>query len=569
MHKGLRAAAVLLGAFAGCTGPGATGPGGDIVFRNGRVYTVDPARSWAEAVVVSDGHIAYVGDNAGADALIGSKTTVVDLGGRVMTPAFQDCHIHPISSGVEAQRCDLNAADDLAGYRRVIAEYAEAHLDLEWITGGGWSMSVFGPGGAPSKAILDELVPDRPVYLTSGDGHTGWVNSRALEIVGITADTPDPADGVIDRDPKTGELIGSLQEGAMSLVSDHLPPDTLEDQVAGLEYSRDMLHGYGITSITDAIVEELDLETYAALEQRGELGLRVVASLWWDREKGLEQIDDLVALRQEYDRGGLVRPMTVKIMQDGVVENYTAAMLEPYLVESGTKGIPMVEPELLKRAVTALDAAGFQVHVHAIGTAAVRQSLDAIEAARVANGPLGHRHHIAHLQLIHPDDVPRFKELEVIANFQPLWAYADDYITELTIPFIGETRAQWMYPIKSVQDAGGRIAFGSDWSVSTANPFPQIEVAVTRVNPSGEDTPAFLPDERIDLESALAAFTINAAHLNTHENQTGSIEVGKLADLIVLDRNPFEIDPAEISETRVLLTLFGGETVYGDLNVLR
>jgi len=569
MNGGQRAVAFLLAGLAGCSGAGGTGPGGDIVFRNGRIYTVDPARSWARAVVVSDGQIAYVGDNAGAEALIGPRTTVVDLGDRVMMPAFQDCHIHPIGAGVEASRCDLNAADDLAGYRRVIAEYAEAHPELEWITGGGWSMSVFGPGGAPSKAILDELVPDRPVYLTSGDGHTGWANSRALEIAGITAETPDPPDGLIDRDPKTGELIGSLQEGAMSLVSGHLPADTLEDQVAGLEYSRDLLHSYGITSITDAIVRELDLETYEALEQRGELDLRVVASLWWDREKGMEQIEDLVALRERHDRGGLVRPTTVKIMQDGVMENYTAAMLEPYLVDSGTRGIPMVEPELLKRAVTALDAAGFQVHFHAIGTAAVRQSLDAVEAARVANGPLGHRHHIAHLQLIHPDDVPRFRELEVIANFQPLWAYADEYITELTIPFIGEARAQWMYPIKSVQDAGGMIAFGSDWSVSTANPFPQIETAVTRVNPSGEDTPVFLPDERIDLESALAAFTINAAFLNRHEDRTGSIEVGKLADLIVLDRNPFEVDPAEISETRVLLTLFGGETVYGNLNAMR
>lgn len=569
MNKRQRAAAVLVAALAACSGPGAAGPGGDIVFRNGRIYTVDPARSWAEAVVISDGRIANVGPNAGADAFVGSKTTVVDLGGRVMMPAFQDSHIHPISSGVEASRCNLNAVDDLAAYRSVIAEYARAHPDLEWITGGGWSMSVFGPGGAPSKAILDELVPDRPVYLSSADGHTAWANSRALEIAGITAATADPPDGIIDRDPKTREAIGSLQEGAMSLVSRHLPLDTLEDQIAGLEYSRDLLHGYGITSITDASVGRLDLDTYEALERRGELDLRVVASLWWDREKGLGQIDDLVALREEYDRGGLVRPTTVKIMQDGVMENYTAAMLEPYLVESGTKGIPMVEPELLKRAVTALDAAGFQVHVHAIGTAAVRQSLDAIEAARTANGPLGHRHHIAHLQLIHPDDLPRFRELEVIANFQPLWAYADDYITELTIPFIGETRAQWMYPIKSVQDAGGMIAFGSDWSVSTANPFPQIETAVTRVSPFGEDTPVFLPGERIDLESALAALTIDAAYLNTHENQTGSIEVGKLADLIVLDRDPFEIDPVEISETRVLLTLFGGKTVHGDLNTLR
>ena len=310
------------------------------------------------------------------------------------------------------------------------------------------------------------------------------------------------------------------------------------------------------------------LEAYAALDQRGELDMRVVASLWWDRDKGLEQVDDLVALRKEFDKGGLLRPTTVKIMQDGVMENFTAAMLEPYLVESGTRGIPMVEPELLKRAVTALDAQGFQVHFHAIGTAAIRQCLDAVEEAQIVNGNNGHRHHISHLQMIHPDDVSRFAQLDVIANFQPLWAYNDAYVTELTVPFIGEERAKWMYPIKSVQDAGGLIAFGSDWSVSTPNPFPQIETAVTRLSATGEDVPVMLPEERIDLESALAAFTINAAFLNKHEDETGSVEVGKLADLIVLDHNLFDIEPADISETKVLLTLFGGKPVYGDLKSL-
>ena len=224
----------------------------------------------------------------------------------------------------------------------------------------------------------------------------------------------------------------------------------------------------------------------------------------------------------------------------------------------------MVEPELLKQAVTALDARGFQVHFHAIGDAAVRQSLDAIEEALLENGQLGNRHHISHLQLVHPDDHARFAELETIANFQPLWAYNDDYVTELTVPFIGEARASYMYPIKSIQDAGGMIAFGSDWSVSTANPFPQIETAITRLSATGEDYPVLLPEERIDLQSAIAAFTINAAFLNKHDDETGSIEVGKLADLIVLDQNLFQIEPAGISETKILLTLFGGEPVHGD-----
>ena len=555
--------AVTLAACGQSQPPGGT-DGADMVLTNGRVYTVDETRSWAEAVAINDGRISYVGTSAGAEQQIGSNTTVVDLDGRMLMPAFQDSHIHPIGAGIEASRCNLNGLDSVAGYRAAIGEYAAANPDVEWITGGGWSMSEFGPGGSPSKSIIDELVPDRPVYLSSADGHTGWANSRALEIAGITNDTPNPPDGIIDRDPDSGEAIGSLQEGAMSLVTRHIPEDSLQDRISGLRYSIDLLHGFGITAITDAIVNRPELETYEALDERGELDLRVIASLWWDRNQGLEQMDDLIALRDEFDNGGQLRPTTIKIMQDGVMENYTAAMLEPYHVESGTKGIPMVEPEQLKQAVVAADAAGFQVHFHAIGTAAVRQSLDAIEEALLENGQNGHRHHISHLQMIHPDDVPRFRELEAIANFQPLWAYNDDYVTELTVPFIGEDRAQWMYPIKSVQDAGGMIAFGSDWSVSTANPMPQIETAVTRLSATGEDYPVMLPEERIDLESALVAFTINAAYLNRHEDTTGSIEVGKHADLIVLDRNLFEIDPADISETEVLLTLFGGKAVHGD-----
>ena len=539
-------------------------PGADMVLTNGRVYTVDESRSWAEAVAITDGRISYVGTASGAEAMVGSNTTRIDLGGRMLLPAFQDSHIHPIGAGIEASRCDLNNVSDLAGYRSTIGEYAAANPDVDWITGGGWSMSVFGPGARPSKTIIDELVPDRPVYLSSADGHTGWANSRALEIAGITPDTPDPADGIIDRDPETGEIIGSLQEGAMSLVTRHIPPETLTDRLGGLRYSIDLLHSYGITAMTDASVRRPGLEAYETLDSRGELDIHVVASLWWERDRGLEQVEELVALREEFDNGGNLRPTTVKIMQDGVMENYTAAMLEPYLVESGTKGIPMVDPELLKQAVTALDAEGFQVHFHAIGDAAIRQSLDAVEEALIENGQLGNRHHISHLQMIHPDDHARFAELETIANFQPLWAYNDDYVTELTVPYIGEERASYMYPIKSIQDAGGMIAFGSDWSVSTADPFPQIETAVTRLSATGEDYPVLLPEERIDLETAIVAFTINAAFLNKHEDDTGSIEVGKLADLIVLDQNLFEIDAAEISETRVLLTLFGGKPVHGD-----
>ena len=534
----------------------------DIVFRNGRIYTVDTNRSWADAVAIDDGRIVYVGPNAGTEALVGPSTQVIDLKGRMMLPGFQDVHIHPIGGGIEAQACSLNGLTTLDEYIATIDTCAEENPDKEWITGGGWSMAVFGPGANASAALIDEVVPDRPVFLVSADGHSAWANSKALEIAGITAETPNPPDGVIDRGPD-GEPLGSLQEGAMYLVNRHAPAVDLETRTDGLQYSINMLNDYGITSIQDASVDEEDLKAYRALDERGELHLRVVASLWWEREKGLEQIENFKRLREQYT-GGRVRAGTVKIMQDGVMENFTAAMLEPYIGQDGNKGIPMVEPELLKKAVTALDAADFQVHFHAIGDAAIRQALDAVEASLAANGNLGNRHHISHLEVIDPADIPRFGKLHVVANFQPLWAYADDYITDLTIPFIGPERARWLYPIASVHEAGAMIAFGSDWSVSSANPLEEIETAVTRMGALGETSEAFLPQERIALPLALAAFTINAAYVNSQEDTTGSIEVGKYADLIVLDRNLFDIDPADISEASVLLTMIEGEVVHGD-----
>ncbi len=556
------AAALLI--VAGCGDALSPDDAADTIFVNGRIYTVDAERSWADAVAIDDGRITFVGSDADARALAGPDTRVINLQGRMMLPAIQDSHIHPISSGLEALACDLTDRDGLAEYRATIAEYAAANPDVEWILGSGWLMSEFGPGAKPSRLILDELVPDRPVYLTAADGHTAWVNSRALEIAGITKETPDPSGGIIDRDPDTGEPIGSLQERAMYLVAEHVPTPTMDMRLDALRYTQDMLHRYGVTSMQDSHVEPDDLATYRALAERGELALRVVAALWWERDRGLEQIDDFRHLREEYGDVENLRPTAVKIMQDGVMENYTAAMLEPYLVPSRTRGISMIEPAFLKEVVTALDAADFQVHFHAIGDAAVRQSLDAVEAALAANGQRGNRHNLSHIQMFDPTDIGRFAELDAVANFQPLWAYADEYVTELTVPFIGEERARWMYPIRSVYDSGGRIAFGSDWSVSTANPFPQIEVAVTRRDPWDESSVVFVPEERIDLASAIDAFTINAAFVNHQDDTTGSIEVGKLADLIVLDRNLFDIPPEAISETTVLLTLFGGTIVHGD-----
>jgi predicted amidohydrolase YtcJ len=545
-------------------------PMAELALKNGAIYTVDDTRRWADAVAIRDGRIVFVGTDQELAAHVGPNTRVIDLKGRMVIPGFQDAHIHPISAGLEAEACNLNGLETADQYVAKIKEYADAHPDLPWITGGGWLMSAFGPGGRARRELIDAVVPDRPVMLSSADGHTTWVNSKAIEIAGITKDTPDPKDGRIDRDPKTREAVGSLQEGAGRLVSSKAPEATPEQNQAGLRYAVKLLNGFGITGIQDASVDEQELETYAALDKAGELSLHVVGSIWWERGQGTEQIENIKRLASTYTKGQ-VDAHTVKIMQDGVIENYTAVVLEPYKLPGSKEpvyGIPMVDPEKLKTIVTQLDADGFQVHFHAIGDGAIRQALDAIEAARDANGDLGHRHHIAHLEVIQPTDVPRFRKLGVVANFQPLWAFADPYITDLTLPFMGKERAQWIYPIGTMYRSGAVVAFGSDWSVSSPNPLEEIEVAVTRMGPLGETNTSFLPEQRISLPEAIAAFTINAAYVNRHEKETGSIEVGKLADLAVLDRNLFDIPASEISDAKVLVTLFEGKTVHGDLAAL-
>ena len=557
---------MLTTTVAGCAKDDGPGPA-DLALQGGAIYTVDGARSWAEAIAIRDGRIVFVGTNKDLLAHVGPDTQVVDLKGRMLMPAIQDVHIHPISAGVEANACNLNGMTTPEAYVEAIRKYADANPDRPWITGGGWLMSAFGPGGIARKELIDAVVPDRPVYLSSTDGHTAWVNSKALALAGITDETPDPPDGRIDRDPKTGAVLGSLQEGAGSLVAAVMPSLTDAERMAGLRYAVKHLNALGITAVQDASVSEEDLKTYRALDQGGELNLRVVGSIWWERDQGLEQLDGIKRLRQEYT-GGRIDARTVKIMQDGVMENYTAAMLEPYLLPGEVRGIPMVDPEKLKEIVTRLDAEDFQVHFHAIGDAAIRQSLDAVEAAREANGDLGHRHHISHLQLIDPADVPRFRALGVIANFQPLWAFNDLYITDLTVPFIGPKRSQWLYPINSVYCSGAVVAFGSDWSVSSANPFEVIETAVTRLGALGDTAVPLLPSEAIGLPEAIAAFTINAAYTNRIDDRTGSIEVGKFADLIVLDRNLFASPASELSDTKALVTLLEGKPVHGDLGAL-
>jgi predicted amidohydrolase YtcJ len=545
-----------------------------LLFVNGVVHTVDAARSCIQAVAVSGDRIVAVGFDSDILPLAGDRTEVIDLRGRLLLPGFQDAHVHPVSGGVDMLRCALHDLDSAEACLEAIGGYAAAHPDEPWILGGGWSMDSF-PGGTPTKEPLDAVVGNRPVFLPNRDGHSAWVSSAALSIAGITRTTPDPPDGRIERAPD-GAPSGTLHEGAQRLVARHAPPIRPKDMDRGLEKGQEYLHSLGITAWQDAIVQtDEDFDNYRAYVRAardGALTGRVVGALWWDRHRGLEQIPELVEKREAARGAGRFAPTSVKIMQDGVCENFTGAVLSPYLDAQGhateNRGISFVEPRLLNEAVTRLDAEGFQVHFHTIAERAVREALDAIAAAREANGPNDGRHHLAHIQVVHPDDLPRFRRLGAVANAQPLWAAHEAQMDELTIPFLGEPRASWQYPFASLIRHGANLAMGSDWSVSTADPLHELHVAVNRKMPPSyphriDTDEVFLPEERLDLSTALAAFTIGSAYVNHLDRETGSIESGKLADLVVVDRDVFARPTEEIAEARVDLTYVGGERVYG------
>ncbi|MCT4353783.1 amidohydrolase [Streptomyces sp. Je 1-79] len=538
----------------------------DLVFTHGPVHTGDPARTRASSLAVTGERITAVGHDEVRE-LIGPDTEVVDLRGKVLLPGFQDAHVHAVFAGVELAECDLTGTVGVAEYLTRIREFADAHPERPWITGGGWSMESF-EGGLPTRQLLDSVVPDRPVYLVNRDHHGAWANTRALELAGLDRATPDPADGRIEREPD-GTPSGTLQEGATGLVSRLVPPSTAADRLAGLLRAQKLLHSLGITGWQDAMLgvyggQPDPSDAYLAAARAGTLTARVNGALWWDRERGAEQIDELVTRRKELAYGRF-RAGSVKIMQDGVAENFTAAMTTPYLDGCGcataNSGLSFVDPAALRSYVTRLDALDFQVHFHALGDRAVREALDAVEAAVEANGRRGNRHHLAHLQVVHPDDLDRFARLGAVANIQPLWAAHEPQMDELTIPFLGPERASWQYPFGSLLRAGATLAAGSDWPVSSPDPLAGLHVAVNRKEPGTADERVFLPEQRLDLTSAVAAYTAGSAHVNGHD-ETGTLLPGMLADLVVLDRDIFTAPPEEIAEARVLGTYVGGTPVH-------
>jgi predicted amidohydrolase YtcJ len=555
----------------------------DLVLAGGKIRTPAHPSGFVQALAIRDGVVAAVGSDDEIRELTGRRTRVIDLRGRLALPAFGDAHVHPVSGGLESLRCDLVGLRSRHECLQTVASYCSSVPPGAWVLGGGWTMSAF-PGGLPTAADLDTVTGGRPAFLPNRDHHSAWVNTAALAIAGIDAGTADPVDGRIERD-SAGQPTGALHDGAMRLVASHVPAASDAELLAGLVAGQSHLHSLGITSFQDACVGaagELGMPdsfgTYKMAADYGLLSSHVVGALWWDRDRGLGQIDDLLARREEasdgHSRTAPFRATTVKLMLDGVCETFTAAMSSPYLDRSGDvtdhSGRLFISPEELSEAAQRLGAEGFQLHFHAIGDLAVSTALDALAALPAASRQAA-RHHLAHLQFITPRDMSRFAELGVVANFQPLWACAEIQMEELTLPFVGPERALWQYQIGSLLQLGTRIAFGSDWPVSSADPLQEIHVAVNRVlsehlGRAGEpecENP-FLPEQAITVDAAIDAFTSGVAWVNHEEDVAGRLRPGMRADVTVLDQDLFAIPPGEIGDTSVVMTVAGGTVVYGD-----
>ena len=548
----------------------------DLVFRNGKLYTVDDQVPEASALAVRDGRIFGLGQEADVSRWVGPQTRVVDLHGRLVLPAFHDAHTHPVWGGLSHARCPLYDGNSPAEYLKIIAACAAEDPGTGWLYGVGWRDGLFTPDGIPTKELLDEILPDRPAAFANVGGHSLWVNSKGLEAAGITRDTPDPPNGRIDRDAH-GDAVGGLQEAAVEMVLAKLPPPSATARARALLYARDHFNSVGIVGWHDALVpisgdepgQAIPAgvpETYAALVRSGELNGYATLALAWDRKRGVEQIPDLAAASRRLGEAG-VEARTVKFLLDGVPVQRTAALIEPYSDKPDVRGDLQVDEAVLREAAVQLDALGFQLHMHTIGDRAVRAALDAFSAARERNGARDRRPLISHNNLISESDLARAADLGVVAIFQPLWASLDEYMM-LVAERVGTERMTHMYPVASLMRAGGTVAYGSDWPVGPANPLEGIEVALTRRHTGATEGARLAPDERITLAQAIRNYTLNSAFALRKDAVSGSLTVGKSADLVVLDRDLFNMPENEIAKTRVLFTLFAGKPVYGNLEGL-
>lgn len=536
----------------------------DSVLLNGEIYTPG---GWATAVAIKRGVIVAIGDAAAVEPHKGPQTKSIDLHGAAVLPGLHDMHVHPMEAGFAVQECHFPQGSKPAAVQQEVRKCAAQHAKGEWITGGQWDTASFG-STPPNRQFLDRAAPDNPVMLNDISYHSMWVNSAALHLAGITRNTPNPPGGYIDKDAK-GEPNGLLREDAADLVRRAMPPYRDEQNAKALKATLDLMLSYGITSLTDAMVFDTTLKAYATLADEGQLKQRVKGCLLWDgAARSNAGKFDYIKLRNLYARERF-SASCIKIVLDGVpLESRTAAMVEPYVNanakgvdESRAKGMLKVAPDVLNAALIDFDAQGFAVKMHAAGDAAVREGLDAIEAARKANGFSGQLHEVAHNSFVQMNDIRRARGLGATFEMSPYIWFPNPIIPDI-VKVIGPERMVRWIPIKDAIDAGALVVPGSDYSVvPSVSPWIAIETLVTRQKPGGggEELGAV---EKITLQQAIDMFTVNSAREMGDRNKVGSLERGMLADLIVLDRNPFKIPITEVHDTHVKMTFVNGELVY-------
>jgi predicted amidohydrolase YtcJ len=541
----------------------------DTVILNAHIYTVDAKHPWAEALAIRDGKILAVGSERDIARHRGASTKVIDAKSRLVLPGFTDCHVHFMDGSFSLQEFSLDDAKTVAEIQQRVKAFAAAHPNDPWILGRGWTYPVFAPSGLPDKKYLDEIISDRPVYIESYDGHSWWANSKALEAAHITKDTPDPPGGAIVRDPATGEPTGAIKEDAAdAVVRRAIPEPSREEKLKALRAGLKLANQVGLTRVhvlggVNAGRDDLhNAGLFEELWRNGELTLRFYLAYRVDPPQvSQQQLQEILAARERY-HGDWIAAGSVKFFLDGVIETHTAAMLAPYSDDPSLSGHLLWDPDKYKRFIAELDKNGIQVFTHAIGDRAIRLALDAYQGAATTNGTKDVRHRIEHIEAASAADIPRFGQLGVIASMQPLHAYPDDDTLKAWAPNLGPERAQRGWAWHSIQAAGGVLAFGSDWPVVTLGPWAGLQNAVTRQTTEGEPKGGWIPEERISLDDAIKAYTLNAAFAGHREKTEGSLEVGKLADLIVISQDLFKVDPLKIGETKVLLTMVGGRVVY-------
>lgn len=534
----------------------------DLIVINGKVYAGDGSTELAEAVAVTGNKVVRVGTNREVQRLRRAQTLVIDAKGGAVMPGFNDSHAHVISGGLSLDQISLSDAQTIDEIKDTIRVWAEAHPEREWITGRGWYYQPFN-GAMPTRQLLDTLVPDRPAYLIAYDGHTGWANTKALKAAGITRATKSPDNGIIVKDPRTGEPTGALKEAAMALMSAAAPQPTDEDRLAAIRAAIDEAHRFGITSVQDAGGAAADLELYDRLRKSGQLTLRVYQALRADATLTEAALDELEQVRTRFADDPLLKTGAIKLVADGVIESHTAAMLEPY-ANRRTTGDARFTQEQLNKVVAMLDKRGWQVMTHAIGDAAVRMTLDAYEFAAKANPApeRGRRHRIEHIETIDPEDVPRFGRLGVIAAMQAVHATPSPTPGDVWSTNIGDERAArgWMWA--SMARAGGRLAFGSDWPVMTLDPLKGLHVAVTRTTQAGLPAGGWIPSERLALRQAIDAYTRDGAWASFDEQRKGLIARDMLADIAILTDDIFSGPASRLTTTEVAVTIADGKVVY-------